>query len=358
MCINPVLLPNGQEVACHQCWQCVRRKIDDWTGRCVAESQTSLATRSVTLTYGRDRQLGTVDHLRSAILTYSDVQAYLRAMRDAGYPVRFFAVGEYGSAKGRAHWHVILFFKDKVPLRPLDQQFECKFWPHGLSWWQLASPEAVRYVTKYIAKEVETEDRQYHKAQSKIPPLGEEWFNQLAGEYVAQGLAPRDLSYSFDHVRDRHDRAVKFYMGGITADRFLRSFVCQWREARGDDHWPNSDLVDDFLDAEARRGSRDEAKRVLAAERAGILKLRDHGIGDSFTGTVRKPTTDDLRRWMDPDRLYFDGKLNVWAYPFEGGQRPWYWAKDAKGVYGWRAKIGETEYQPGPLYGREKFAGQ
>lgn len=202
MCVNPVYLPEkGVEVACHQCWQCIRRKIDDWTGRCVAESQTALATRSVTLTYGRDNRIGDIDHVKAACLTYSDVQKYLRSLRDSGYrPLRYFVVGEYGSRKGRAHWHIILFFHGQVPLRALDRQIECEHWPHGWSFWQLATPEAIRYVTKYIAKEAVTEERQYHNSLSKKPPLGHWFFQEYAKRYAEQGLAPQDLFYSIRNV--------------------------------------------------------------------------------------------------------------------------------------------------------------
>lgn len=352
MCVNPIFLPEqGVEVACHKCWQCVRNKIDDWTGRCIAESQTAIATRSVTLTYGRDNRIGNIDHVSAAVLTYSHVQVYVRALRDAGYSVRYFVVGEYGTRKGRTHWHIILFFQDKVPLRPLDRQIECEFWPHGWSFWQLASPEAVRYVTKYIAKEVATEDRQYHQGLSKQPPLGDAWFKEYARKYCLQGLAPQDVCYSFEHVRDRHDRAVKFYMQGVTAENFLEEFTEQWSVINPGVHIPPSDLVETYLDAVVRDGSPDSAKRVLAGEKLKIYTLRDSVIVHPFTGTVQFPMMQDLRSWMDPSRLTFDEKLNVWTYPFEGGQKPWYWARDAGGSYGWRAKVG-VEWRDGKDYGR------
>lgn len=342
MCVNPVLLNNGQEVACHKCWQCIRRKIDDWTGRCVAESQTAVATRSVTLTYGRDLRIGEIDHMQAAVLTYSDVQAFVRALRDAGYkPLRYFVVGEYGSRKGRAHWHIILFFHGtRVPLVPLERQVEFEQWPHGLTFWQLATPEAIRYVTKYIAKEVETEERQYHNGLSKQPPLGDAWFNQYARKFAEQQLAPQDLFYSFPHVCDRHGRAVKFMMQGVTATNFLKYFLHWWEVLNPGTYVPNSELVELYQDALASAGSQDEAERVLAGEKVGLYSLRDSVTVVPFTGTVKKPKESDLRSWMDPSRLTFNETLNVWQYNFDGNQRPWYWALDSGGSIGWRAKIG------------------
>lgn len=354
MCTNPVLLPNGNEVACHKCWQCIRRKVDDWTGRCIAESETSVMTRSVTLTYGRDNRIGSADHIKAACLTYSDVQKYVRSLRDQGYKVRYFVCGEYGSKKGRAHWHLILFFSGtKMPLRPMDRQFNDDNWEHGFSFWQKATPEAVAYVTKYIVKGASDDEKQYHQALSKAPPLGDEWFRQYAGKFVDQGLAPQDLFYSFEHVRDRDGRARVFVMSGVTAENFIGYFVDQW-QARYKDHEPSSELVDKWYDLQARKGTPEAAKAVLAGEKVGLYKLRDSVTVEAFTGFTKKPNEYDLRSWMDPEQLVFNETLNVWCYLFEGGQSPWYWAKDPEGVWSWRGKIGASHPSPVKSYGNRR----
>lgn len=359
MCINPVLLDNGQAVACHQCWQCIRQKVDDWTGRCIAESQVSYATRSFTLTYGRDPRLGGVDHVRAAVLTYSDVQAYIRSWRDAGWRgrLRYFVCGEYGSLKGRAHWHGLLFFKDGVPLRPLEQQFQDEHWPHGWSYWQLATPNTVQYVTKYIVKEAESDERQYHQMLSKIPPLGTEWFRQYAGRYVEQRLAPQDLFYSFPEVVDRHGRPKVFRMTSVTAERFLQAYVDQWRAAYGRAHMPNSEVVEAYLDRQVRQGDAESSRIVLANERLKAPGWRDHIRDAGFTGVVMKPKDSDLRSWMDPKRLTFNERLNVWQYGFDGDQSPWYWAKSPEGVWSWRSRIGVGNPKPSVGYANARRAG-
>ena len=114
MCINPNKIADKGFVACRQCWQCREHKVDDWVGRNIAESQTAKAASVVSLTYGRDRSTGDVDHMQAAVLTYSDVQKMLKHLRVDGYPVRYFVAGEYGSRNGRAHWHVILYWQGNV----------------------------------------------------------------------------------------------------------------------------------------------------------------------------------------------------------------------------------------------------
>lgn len=358
MCVNPVLLPNGQEVACHKCWQCIKRKVEDWTGRCIAESKTAFMTRSVTLTYGRDKHLDAVDHLRAAVLTYSDVQTYIRSMRDAGYIVRYFIVGEYGSKKGRSHWHGVLFFDGtKLPLRPLDRNFMDTHWPHGHSFWQQGSPETLQYVCKYITKDAEDDNRQFHCGLSKLPPLGDAWFKRLALQFVEQGLAPQDLLYSFPDIRDRKDHVRIFKMKEATARNFLQAYIDQWKAVYGNDRWPNSELVEKFLDDQALEGSQDAARALLAGEKVGIYGLRDSAPHDPFTGVAKRPMDSDLRAWMDPKRVKWSETLNVWLYEFEGSQGPWYWAKDPTGVWSWRAKIGAGHPVPSKSYHDAKRAG-
>jgi len=248
MCISPTNLPNGQLVACRKCWQCEERIIDDWVGRCIAEKKSSRKAHSVTLTYGRDEN-GSPDHLRAAVLTYSDVQTYIKLLRKHGYPCRYFAVGEYGSKKQRTHWHLLIFWQENhPPLEKLGARIIEEHWPHGKSFYENVYPETIRYVCKYILKDKGT--YQSHLAMSKKPPLGHDHFMKLAARYVKQGIAPQNLAYSFGDVI-KHGRKKKFMMSGKTATNFLREFVALWKKHRPDQHIPESELVEDYIDRES-----------------------------------------------------------------------------------------------------------
>lgn len=220
----------------------------------------------------------------------------------------------------------------------LHENVEYRHWVHGHTYWEPMTPHSIRYVCKYIAKEVETEDRQYHKAQSRMPPLGDAYFRLLAKKYIEDRLAPQDFLYSFAGVEHK-GKQKRFVMRGKTRDNFLRYFHEGWWATYGD-HPPNSEILDEWEDAQVKQGSQDEAKRDLAAEKVGLVKLRDHGIDNVSTLPVHKPKDHDLRSWMDPQRLHFSETLNVWLYEFDGEQRPWYWAMDENREWGWRSKIG------------------
>ena len=257
MCIAPNILANGQPVACHECWQCREQAINDWVGRNIAESKTAIACHAVTLTYGRSRS-GDADHERANVLTYSDVQKYLKLLRRHGYPVRYFVTGEFGSKKGRAHWHIMLYWLERVPENiVLDQNFMERHWPHGWSFWTKPSHNAIRYNCKYIQKDMGDAERQGHLAMSKKPPLGTAYFERLAEKYVAQGLSPQSLEYTFPEVRrrkqDGSEEVVVFRLKDTPAERFIEHFRTKWRERYGDKPYPPSRMIEEALDPDKRK---------------------------------------------------------------------------------------------------------
>lgn len=241
--------------SCHECWQCRERAINDWVGRNIAESKTAVASHAVTLTYANG------DHPAAAILTYSDVQKYLRSLRDTGYPVRYFAIGEYGSTKGRAHWHLMLYWRDKVPPHQLRTKIDQEHWPHGFSFWDNPSHAAVRYNCKYIQKDIGKDERQGLVRMSKKPPLGALYFQALAEQHVAQGLSPKSLEYSFPEVTRRKDgtqETIKFMLKDRPAELYLEHYMDHWRAVNGDRPWPKSQLLDDYLDPNGKERRRIE----------------------------------------------------------------------------------------------------
>lgn len=324
MCVAPNQLPDGTAVACRECWQCRERKVDDWVGRCIAESKTALRTFSITLTYGRD-EVGNVDHLNAALLTYSDVQLYFKRLRKSGYVVRYFAVGEYGSAKGRAHWHLIVFYYDNsdviaerrlynaeieaglrrakalpVPVSAVpeheistrgpggdirDVRFSEAHWPHGWSCWEelqdgydASAARAVRYVCKYLLKDAQDENGQMLGPRlSKKPPLGDAWLRQRAVGYVEQGLAPQDLFYSFDDVLAKDGTRKRFRLGGVSADNFLSYYVAV--------------LTGEPMPAKSAAGSKVNRLAYEVALTQWIMR--------AVSPAVRMPNSQLVEEWLD-----------------------------------------------------------
>lgn len=286
------MLADGTIVGCRYCSQCVGRAVDDWTGRCIAESIFAVAPYFIGLTYGREN--GEADHIRARLLTYSDVQKLMKRFRASGYIPRYFAVGEYGSTKGRAHWHLLIFWKDNsheiarriqhnadvraklkrgktlnVPDGPVPphvpstrQQPENRHmqehWPHGFSTWERlgVTPEdtaaAVRYVCKYLNKDIGGEEKQAMCRMSKVPLLGADWLHHKAALHVEAGIPPVDLFYEFPGVNRPNGKRVPFMLrpGSAAAKLFCQSFVDQWAEAYPDREIPptHTRMIEDFVE--------------------------------------------------------------------------------------------------------------
>lgn len=330
MCLNPVKISDVGFVACRECWQCRETKVDDWVGRCIAESKTATGAHAITLTYGRDMSTGDVDNIRAAVLTYSDVQKYLKYLRADGFPVRYFVVGEYGSLKGRAHWHIIMYWQGEIPDHVLEKNFMQKHWTHGWSYWRECHVHSVRYACKYLLKDIEDPDAQsWGPLMSKKPPLGHEYFCWLADEHVRQGISPKNLFYTFPDVKriPAHARAkgakslrekarpVQFRMSGKTAENFLSYFIERWREVYGDDP-PKSDLIWAFL------GKRlDEYQAMIEEPR---FERRGRGavpVAPPFEGA----------------RVQFCDQANCY-FTYQGETRLWY-SFDTEGDAVWHERI-------------------
>ena len=244
MCIAPTKLDDGTEVGCRECWQCRKRRVNDYVGRCIAESKFSKKTYAVTLTHGDDK-LKDHEKVHAVTLVYKDVQDFLKRLRK-NYKVRYIVTGEYGSAKGRSHWHIILFFKDSWPEVTSNKRVDWKYWKHGFSYFQEPDWKGFEYCLKYVLKDQTSRQSDSHLAMSKKPPLGHEFFQQLAKQYVEQALAPQTYFYKFGDVRDYKNREKGFMMQGKTRENFMETFVNEWEDKYS--HEPLSELVTDYYD--------------------------------------------------------------------------------------------------------------
>jgi hypothetical protein len=287
------MLSDGTLIGCRNCWQCSERKILDWTGRCIAESKSSNACHSITLTYGRGlegKNMGKVSHERAHVLTYSDVQKYFKRLRKAGFPCSYFVTGEFGGTKGRTHWHAIVFWHAGVPKHELrTEKYMQEHWIHGFSFWDEAYPESVRYVCKYVQKDLSDAESQGHLSMSKKPPLGSRWFADRAQQYVDQWLAPQDLLYTFSEAKDSKGKRIKFMLTGRSAELFLDEYLRRWRgyPSRGYHgppcpvrgwHYPASELLEAYEDKITRNAPIDveELNRQIWENKRKVTPWENH----------------------------------------------------------------------------------
>ena len=238
----------------------------------------------MTLTYGKGRA-GDADHERAAILTYSDPQKYLKLLRRHGYPVRYFIAGEYGSKKGRAHWHALLYWQGKPPEHLIRENMMEEHWPHGWSFWDKVTPASALYCAKYVQQDKTDDARQGMIRMSKKPPLGSEYFRQVAETYVEQGIAPQTLDYTFPGVMwsDKgHKVPWRFRLKDRPAEMFLEHFVATWKAVHGTRHVPSSELVEEFMDPSAWKERTVSSLKPLTREELREREIRNPPVNDNI----------------------------------------------------------------------------
>lgn len=287
---------------CGVCPECRERKINDLIGRCLAEQLNPAVTQAfaVELTYRDDPNTGEAP-LGSLVVQYEDFTSFVDKLRLAGRSrrsptgmaqkrqVRFLCAGEYGPAKGRVHFHAVVFILgEPVRLPQFRARVEWEMWPHGFSWLKPADYKSMRYAVKYALKPPDDTSYGYVKKPrySKQPPLGDAFFQQYAADHVSKRLAVWDGKYKFAHVpigtlpgqplRD-------FFMQGVTLRNFLRRYVEGWFAKYGELPPMTEFLVDNYFDPLADEEMRDDAERLVreieSKRRRDPLVRRSTGVG-------------------------------------------------------------------------------
>jgi len=137
-------------VPCGKCLACLTRKRNEWTFRLEIEHRYSTGALFITLTY--DEKHNPYE------LRKRDLQLYFKRLRkeaseDGYHGIRYYAVGEYGSKYGRAHYHILLF---NVP-----EKFARAAWrdrngqPIGIVHVGRVTPASIAYTTKYVIQKAD-----------------------------------------------------------------------------------------------------------------------------------------------------------------------------------------------------------
>lgn len=167
-CSTPWLkkMPDGSlvPIPCGKCPACLRDRRNEWTWRTKAEIADKDA---IFLTLTIDDE-----HLRGPSLNVESTKRFWKRLRKALGPERRFkylCVGEYGSLDMRPHYHAILIgLSCGMPLsRDVgDVPVIRKCWPFGFIKAVPASTGSIRYVLKYLDKQLSDDEW-----QKKYPEL-------------------------------------------------------------------------------------------------------------------------------------------------------------------------------------------
>ena len=103
---------------------------------------------------------------------------------------------------------------------------------------------------KYILKDTKLDVQNGHFALSKKPPLGDQYFKELAKKYVDTGLAPQTFMYSFENEFDGQGNRREFMIQGKTRENFCRYYLHEWLDQYAFTHtkMPYSDIIEEYED--------------------------------------------------------------------------------------------------------------
>lgn len=144
-CDTPLPFP------CGKCLSCREQSAKVWRLRCELEYLCHSTAAFVTLTYS-DENLPDYRTLVPAHLT-----SFLKRLRKSlDYKIRYFACGEYGSKRGRPHYHLIIFGLKKEDYDKVKQNWhyaDLKKYSRAVDV-QEAGLDSLGYVAGYVGKKL------------------------------------------------------------------------------------------------------------------------------------------------------------------------------------------------------------
>lgn len=226
------------ELPCGQCIGCRLERSRQWAIRCMHEASLYDRNCFLTLTYDQE-------HLPTDLsLDKSHFQKFMKRLRRRFFaskekPIRYFMCGEYGEAKGRPHYHAILFnydFNDKLfySERGGQKLYESNtlesIWGLGNCMIGSVTFESAAYVASYCTQTVtgaaadkayrlydsttgETWRRQPEYAEmSRNPGIGAPWLHKYVtdiypkGECLTRGRMGKPPRYYDNIFRRDYDK--------------------------------------------------------------------------------------------------------------------------------------------------------
>lgn len=158
MCLRPLTVKNPKKarlssdfssvkVPCGKCYECRKKRIDDWCFRLRAEEFSSPTAHFVTLTYNPEHVPISPNGFMT--LSKSDVQNFHKRLRKLS-SFKYFTAGEYGGRTTRPHYHGIYF-------GVLDSSYFGNAWslggePLGNVHIGTVTSRSIGYCLKYIHK--------------------------------------------------------------------------------------------------------------------------------------------------------------------------------------------------------------
>lgn len=185
---------NGNEipVPCGRCAKCLKRRASGWSFRLMQQEKISQSAHFITLTY--DTRHVHITKAGFMDLNKRDVQLFFKSLRKKSdrdlcklYPIKYYAVGEYGTRTNRPHYHIILF---NAELKLIQSA-----WTLGQVHYGQVTGASVGYCLKYMQKPKRIP---MHRNDDRTPEFG--LFSKGLG---ANYLTPAMVKWHKDDLENR-----------------------------------------------------------------------------------------------------------------------------------------------------------
>lgn len=173
-------------IPCGKCLGCKADQARDWAIRIDHEARHHEQKCFITLTYA-DEHMPHDGKIDRELLT----RKFKELQRKIDLPVRYFAVGEYGSKTHRPHYHAVLYGtdflggachnRDDKYLHPIITGW----WPYGNHEIQPYDDGTAAYTAGYVSKKIG--DPECFSIKSTRPPLGKAYCLAGAKRILDQG---------------------------------------------------------------------------------------------------------------------------------------------------------------------------
>lgn len=211
-CFQPVQVRHEKTLyyfSCGKCPRCVTRKKNEWSFRIMQEQKRAKTAYFVTLTYNSEH----VPISRNGYMTlnFNHVQDFIKRLRyyndkmGIEDKITYYQVGEYGSAKGRPHFHILLFNASPEAMEKAWRFGHIHLGNHGVT------EASAGYLLKYMGKTKKTtharDDRQGEK-RTQSQGIGKGYINAATIAWHAADLANRVYCPA---IEDRKYPMARYY---------------------------------------------------------------------------------------------------------------------------------------------------
>lgn len=191
-------MDQGLAFGCGRCLPCRISKRREWVHRMMLEAAQYTDNCFATLTYS--------DEALPSDLSVSPEETtnFIKRLRKAGLPFRYFIVGEYGHNTGRPHYHAALFGFPPCAYGISRKRPTCcpictivhKAWGRGQILLGSLEPKSMAYIVGYISKRMTRHDDP--RLEGRLPEFSRMSLRPGIGHGMMHDLASQLMEYKLD----------------------------------------------------------------------------------------------------------------------------------------------------------------